>query len=50
MIQEKNATQSSEQYTKYVQKSLSNLSELEKKLVKKGINIKFQPVDAPECN
>jgi hypothetical protein len=50
MIQQKNAIQNSEHYTNYIQKSLSKLSKLEKKLDQKGINIKFQPVDIPECN
>jgi len=50
MIQQKNASQSSKHYMNYVQKSLSKLSKLKKKLDQKGIDIKFQPVNVPGCD
>ncbi|XP_072760913.1 MKI67 FHA domain-interacting nucleolar phosphoprotein-like [Anoplolepis gracilipes] len=46
-IQHKNRVQSTENYKKYIEKSLNKLSTLESKLQAKGISMKFQPVDVP---
>jgi len=43
-----NRLQSAEDQEKYVKRSLSKLSTLERKLKDKGISIKFQPVAVPE--
>ncbi|XP_029162994.1 MKI67 FHA domain-interacting nucleolar phosphoprotein [Nylanderia fulva] len=43
----KNRNEKTEDYKKYVKKSLNKLSMLESKLQDKGISIKFQPVDVP---
>ncbi|XP_012538253.1 MKI67 FHA domain-interacting nucleolar phosphoprotein [Monomorium pharaonis] len=46
--QNRNSTQSAEDYEKFVKRSLDKLSTLEKKLQDKGISMKFQPVDVPQ--
>lgn len=43
----RNRVEKTEDYEKYVKKSLNKLSMLESKLQEKGISIKFQPVDVP---
>lgn len=48
MVLRKNRIQGTEEYKKYIEKSLNKLSTLEGKLQEKGITIKFQPNDVPK--